>query len=207
MAPRRHYGRVLVCAAVVLTTSAAALTPAQGRGTKPTCDTRPGTTLAANDQARVYRVGSRKHFTAYGCHYRARRVVRLGGQVESAPPHEASGFDFVLSGRFVAVDSVACDPAGCEGGVDVTDTKTGRTRHGAPVDGGTGGNAQRMVLKTNGSVAWTRPFNGELQVVKLDADGEAVIDRGDSIDVESLALAGSTLYWTNAGVPHSATLR
>jgi hypothetical protein len=189
-------------------TTLCALLPATAHAGRSTpCDARRGTTLAASAQVRVYRVGSSRQFRAYGCHYRTRRVTLLGGQVASEPPHAPSAFDFVLSGRFVAVDGVECEPAGCTGGIAVTDLRTGRAKHSASVEGGTGGNAQRMVLKANGAVAWTRPFNGSLEVVKLDADGEAVLDRGEAVDVQSLALGESTVYWMNAGVSRAAVLR
>lgn len=198
--------RTFALGAAALAVGVTALPPAEGRSTKRACDVRRGTTLAANEQVRLYRVGSQDQFRAYGCFYRTRRTISLGGQVASEPPHEASAFDFVLSGRFVAVDETECEPAGCSGSIAITDLKSGRVRRSASVEGGAGGNAQRMVVKPNGSVAWTRPFNGELEVVKLDAGGETVVDRGDGVDVESLALAGSILYWTNGGVPRSTTL-
>jgi hypothetical protein len=197
---------VLVIGVAALTVNASEPCIAKGGITKRACDARRGTTLAANEQVRVYRVGSSRQFTAKGCYYRTRRAFHLGGRTASEPPHEANAFDFVLSGRFVAVDEIECEPVGCSGGIAVTDVKTGRVRRSASVAGGTGGNAQRIVLKRNGSVAWTRPFNGTFEVVRLDGDGEAVVDRGAGVDVQSLALASGTLYWMNAGVPRSATL-
>jgi hypothetical protein len=182
------------------------LAPAQGDSAKRGCDARRGATLAANEQVRVYRVGGRRQFAAYGCFQRTGKVVYLGGQVVGEPPHESPAFDFLLSGRFVAVDNVVCEPDACRGPMTVHDLRTGAVRNSRRVDGA-GGVSQSWVLKRNGAIAWTRVLDGTFEVVKLDRDGEAVIDQGDDVDVQSLALAGSTLYWTKAGVPRTAQLR
>jgi hypothetical protein len=44
------------------------------------------------------------------------------------------------------------------------------------------------------------------EVWALDTHGQRVLDVGPDIDLASLTLDGSTLTWTNAGTPRSATL-
>lgn len=66
-----------------------------------------------------------------------------------------------------------------------------------------------IVVKSNGAVAWvldTVQSENRYQVHALDKTGERVLATGSNIDPHSLALAGSTLYWTQGGKPMSATL-
>jgi hypothetical protein len=73
-----------------------------------------------------------------------------------------------------------------------------------------------IVLKPNGSVAWilerqvwdfNNPYNQTYGVWKSDAGDDAeLLDSGSDIDPRSLTLNGSTLTWTRAGEPRSATL-
>jgi hypothetical protein len=48
------------------------------------------------------------------------------------------------------------------------------------------------------AVAW--------EVWALDSHGQRLLDSGPGIDLQSLTLDGSTLTWTNADTPRSATL-
>ena len=45
------------------------------------------------------------------------------------------------------------------------------------------------------------------QVRKRDLDGLSILDSSPKIGPTSLALSGSTLYWTKAGIPQAARLR
>jgi hypothetical protein len=67
-------------------------------------------------------------------------------------------------------------------------------------------------VKSDGSVAWIVDVYGsenpvEYQVRALDRSGGRVLASGAGIAPTSLALAGSTLYWTQGGKPFSASLR
>jgi hypothetical protein len=72
------------------------------------------------------------------------------------------------------------------------------------------GPASSISLKSNGSVAWiTADSVGETthyEVHALDKTGNRLLATGTDIDPHSLALAGSTLYWTQAGRPYSTSL-
>jgi hypothetical protein len=66
-----------------------------------------------------------------------------------------------------------------------------------------------IVVKNDGAVAWindTVQEENRFEVHAFDATGERVLAVGSNIAPESLALAGSTLYWTQGGKPFSATL-
>ncbi len=97
------------------------------------------------------------------------------------------------------------------------DLRTGRVVHEVP----TGDNPYRedlgigratdVVVKTDGAVAWIAEGKhgkeyGVYQVHALDSSGERTLAVGPEIDPGSLALAGSTLYWTQGGKPFSAPL-
>lgn len=69
-----------------------------------------------------------------------------------------------------------------------------------------------IVVKDNGSVAWTSeaPFESPLpEPASLwvhDTDGLRRLDAGAGIDLKSLTLSGSTLAWTSGGVTHTAPI-
>lgn len=105
-----------------------------------------------------------------------------------------------------------------EAWVVVRDLRTGRVLHNVPT--GTqsppvphfvgAGEATTIVVKRDGAVAWiveSKCLGGEYQVHALDEDGERVLASGRDIAPRSLALVGSTLYWTQGGKPYSATLK
>jgi hypothetical protein len=66
-----------------------------------------------------------------------------------------------------------------------------------------------IVVKADGAVAWildTVQSENRYQVHTLDETGEHIPAVGSNIDPTSLALAGSTLYWTQGGQSFSASL-
>lgn len=102
--------------------------------------------------------------------------------------------------------------------VIVRNLRTGRVLHKVPTGiAGPGtvevlgdGFTTAIVVKPDGAVAWilesgaSRPI--EYQVHAVDAKGERTLASGSGIEPSSLALAGSTLYWTQDGQSFSATL-
>jgi hypothetical protein len=69
------------------------------------------------------------------------------------------------------------------------------------------------VVKPDGAVAWIAAsgVNGstgahEERVYASDRSGLRTLASGSNIDIGSLALAGSTIYWTQGGRPYSAPL-
>jgi len=69
------------------------------------------------------------------------------------------------------------------------------------------GETTAIVVKSDGSVAWIVRTNDGPQVRFADKTGEHLLAAASpAIDPNSLALAGSTLYWTQGGKPMSAAL-
>jgi hypothetical protein len=111
-----------------------------------------------------------------------------------------------VSGRYVAFLVGAPGP----GGVAVFDLATGqRTFSGGAGGGGIGPDPvdAALVLKADGSVAWTTHDFAPWVVRRHDSTGTATLDSGPGIDTKSLAAGGSWLYWTDAGSPRSARFR
>ena len=115
--------------------------------------------------------------------------------------------------------------------VVVRDVRTGRMLHKVPTgtpltpksSGNVGvGNVVALVLKDDGSVAWIAEDYGRTEagppvgpegtrlsyfdVYACDKSGTRLLASGTSIDPSSLALAGSTLYWTQGGKSASTVL-
>jgi hypothetical protein len=65
-----------------------------------------------------------------------------------------------------------------------------------------------IVAKPDGAVAWIAETGDptEYQVYAVDATGSRTVASSTDIEPFSLALAGSTLYWTQNGQPASAPL-
>ena len=70
-----------------------------------------------------------------------------------------------------------------------------------------------LVVKSDGAVAWiveneipAQHVPAEYEVHAVDKAGDRLLASGSDIDPHSLALAGSTLYWTQGGKPMSAVL-
>jgi hypothetical protein len=107
--------------------------------------------------------------------------------------------------------------------IQVRDLRTHRLIHSSPTSTsppppldviGNGG-ADGIVVKSDGSVAWiavdgAHPYLPSLpttyQVWKIDQSGQHLLAMGTQIVPNSIALAGSTVYWTDGGVPSSAPL-
>jgi hypothetical protein len=126
-----------------------------------------------------------------------------------------------LSGPVVAYEVASA--TGAEGQaqtvsftVVVRDLRGGRVLHDVP--SGTPaanpfavgvGRTVAVVVKSDGAVAWIAkapPYEGTYQLHAVDKSGSRVLATGADIDPSSLALAGSTLYWTQGGKPMSAPL-
>ena len=182
--------------------------------------------IARNIQAAVYRVhpAGAEIYEYRGCVYGSRRSFRLGIELVSGSPYGFVGVAHVtLAGATVAYEIAKGSNEGngevinSEWHVVVLDLQTGRVLHKVP----TGvtyppnrrfvgdGPASVIVVKRNGAVAWildTVQRENRYQVHALDKTGERVLAVGSNIAPTSLALAGSTLYWTQGGKPFSTTL-
>src|SRR5262249_25459678 len=111
---------------------------------------RSGTTVSANQSARLFYVGVSGDHQLYACWLPTGRVRSLGALNlgETGPEHA------VLTGRYVAYDRILCLESGnCSGRVVVRDVETGKRVHQAPAQPGI---VQRIVLTPGGVAAWIR---------------------------------------------------
>jgi len=173
--------------------------------------------IAADAQAQVY---STVEGEVYGCAYGTKRSYFLG----LVPNCGSSGCSDVkrevLAGPTVAYEETSIGGVSSresEWRVVVRDLRTGRVLHRVPT--GTpsppnpsfvgDGFAAAIVVKSDGAVAWIVQ-NGvdpsEYEVQAVDKTGGRLLAASADIDPSSLALAGSIVYWTQAGKPFSASL-
>jgi hypothetical protein len=166
------------------------------------------------ERVRVYR----------GCVHGGRRELVLG---EFGRPCSSSGCGTsiaspVLGGTIVAFErSTLIEPLNGEGAgeyfVVVRDLRTGRTLHQLATGPGRApkprykgsGPTTAIVVKPDGAVAWIVDSGIEgsaFEVHAFDKSGSRLLAVGPDIAPTSLALAGSTLYWTQGGTAHSTTL-
>ena len=119
------------------------------------------------------------------------------------------------SGRLGAFEGADGDPQGSTADIVVASLSSGRILKdvadgNGPGGSGTGGTTS-LVLKPDGAVAWIVSFFANnmnvQQVYADDASGYRLIASSAAIAPNSLALAGSTIYWLQAGAAQSATLR
>lgn len=207
--------------ALVVAIAAAALLPGVlASGAAPdrpvkACESA-GRTVAANRVARVFRLRRAELPGYYACRYGSRRARLL----ESSDPDGGGGVGQVrLTGWHVAFDYLVCSREGpCTGSVRVLDLRTGRTRRSStlPSDPGNpfsgASEATDLEVTSAGSAAWIRPrrlaTGIDLQVFKLEEhDAAVLLDQGTGIEPRSLAVSGSTVYWTDGGEPRAAPIR
>jgi hypothetical protein len=189
--------------------------------------------VLADSQAEVYLAPEEaalpEFLGFYGCSYKDRRSYFLG----SPPEYSEFGNGIrleTLAGPIVAfAGGYAGQTYGTTWLIVVRDLRDGKVLHSVPTgtpihpqpprteDGITGqdvgiGPAMAIVVKSDGAVAWIAqdavegglPYKYQVHV--LDGSGSRVLAEGPEVAPASLALVGSTLYWTQGGKPFSATL-
>jgi hypothetical protein len=179
--------------------------------------------IAADPQARVY-VAANAYDGAelYGCVNGSRRSYGLGpvAATRTTKYMETSyggTRGVVLAGSFVAYEEIDRPSVGLSHwGVVVRDLRGGRAVRDEPtgpegkIDAFGIGPTTGLLLTSNGSVAWIvttiLPEEGGYQLRSVGATGNRLLARGPDIRPSSLALAGSTLYWTQGGTPMPTAL-
>jgi hypothetical protein len=129
-----------------------------------------------------------------------------------------------LAGSMVAYEEGSGGPTGASWVVTVRDLRSGKVVHSVPTGTSSAahienglvrqnegiGPAKTIVVKGDGAVAWIAQAPGEgsyqYQVHALDKTGSRLLASGVDVDPSSLALGGSTLYWTQEGKPMSSVL-
>ena len=200
------------------------IAPAGEAGSSERCRVPESRTVIATGQGRIFtirdRLGRRPVTFYLGCLYRVNRAYVLG--------RDFRGRNFVDTTRHLriagpyagyAVMSRTEETCGLVAEARVKDLRTGRTERQAPGVQAARERITDLELKSNSSVAWIANTceagaPGRDEVNALDADGRRRLDTGvnsrtDPTDIGagSLALSGSTLYWTKGNAPVSARLR
>ncbi len=181
--------------------------------------------LVADAQAQVYLSPARPsgELEIFACAYGRSHRYLLG-----PPPRFSSsgggGIEHAtLSGSTLAYQDSTVGPEEGRWLLVVRDLRTGKLLQRTPtgVHGPSSerlvgaGYAVALVLKQDGAIAWIVRTGAEkcagsqsdcYEVHTLDKSGSHLLTTGTDIDPASLALVGSTLYWTQGGKPSSSTL-
>jgi hypothetical protein len=186
------------------------------------CATNRGQVFVADSKAEVFVAANSVPTNAYyGCVYGSRHTYELGTPSDCIDVSigQCGGItNVVLAGSTVAYEESSNRPLAWW--IIVRDLRSGRVlrrlRTNTPGPVNTAGAVEALVLKSNGAVAWvaqahlpTAIPNGprEYEVYAADATGESrLLASGSGIEPASLALAGSTVYWTQQGHAVSAPL-
>lgn len=174
--------------------------------------------LAADARSVIYRAPFSVEMVpryVFGCAVGARRSYRLGRTDEGSAAGSVGTGPFALAGPVVAYSASEFTETLNRNEIVVRNLADGEIMHrvpnGSPAKSGDVGLGETtaIVVKRDGSVAWiTRASKelGSIQVRSVDAAGSHMLAASPEIEPGSLALAGSTLYWTEGGKPFSATL-
>jgi hypothetical protein len=199
---RRSHGLLAATAAVVV-----AAPPAMSVEDASRCEAA-GTTVRANDVARVSRSRTARSYLYDGCVRSTGRVVRLlrtpRFEGEFGPPFDAGGIGLPrLSGTYFAASVGYFDAH--EQGVTLWDLATGRSSYWS-----TGEEDDHVFgdleVTAEGGVAWVTSWRG---VWKSDRGGTREVGRVDPASRRSrfLTLEGTTLSWRQRGRTVSYRLR
>ncbi len=181
--------------------------------------------MAADSEAVVYRVNDPHLGRAIrACVYGGQRVVGLGSPVVCGSGVCFGVRDLQLVGTLVAYESFLSNLTGGEWFVVVRNLRSGRIIRHIPTGTSlkpmseTGvGPVTDLVVKADGSVVWIAddierrivtnvPYSETpyFDVYASDAAGTRLLAAGADIQSSSLALAGGTVYWSEAGRASSA---
>jgi hypothetical protein len=167
--------------------------------------------IAADAQAEVYVAPETPEYpeklALWGCTRNSRRSHLLGGLGGFGSQGGESTKFKVLAGSVAVVEyfaAVGSEQQRVSILIEVTDLRTGRVLHRVPA----GGRVVDAVARGDGAAAWMTGENERQghEVRAVDRAGNRMLAAGADINPFSLALAGSTLYWTQGGVPMSAAL-
>lgn len=215
-----RFALLTVVLAVALSAGSAA--SARGRSRPVGCPPAVRHSVVASDnEAEVYGLRTSEERVEFrGCLYGQSKSRLIGAANEClSAAGDCGGTDqLAIAGTVVACEQyVSSEVTGNRWLVEVKDLRSGRTLHRVPTgvtfppnpmlvgDGST----TTIVVKKDGAVAWivdTVQKHERFQVHALDRTGSRVLATGSDIDPHSLALTGSTLYWTQGHKPYSARL-
>jgi hypothetical protein len=204
--------RVVALTSLVLTISASAVALATGVGarTRVPCGPAAAHTLASSAHARVYSARG----AAFGCAVGGNGAFRLGVTTHCI------GSDLVgpiaVAGQIAAYASERCgiDTGSTE--VLVRNLRTGKRLSASPAVASPGpesfASVDSLVARPDGAAAWIAQASSlgnhqkNVELRRVDARGQSLLDSGPAIAPRSLRLRGSTLTWRHGGQPRSSTL-
>jgi hypothetical protein len=170
-------------------------------------------TLAADRVARIYSRGGE----VYGCAAGARRSYLLGSSSRSIRQGRVG--PAALAGRIAAYGLTSYGVDTVSASVVVRSLRDGKQLHTDPGTSRPVGaefleSVDRVVLKRDGSVAWTSTagsivsgHRSEIEVNRDDLRGRTLLDSGAGIAPDSLRLHGSQLSWRDGAATRYGTLR
>jgi hypothetical protein len=216
-----------ILVSLMATTSTAVARPRHNAA--PKCPPANEGVVAADAQAVLYEASSIVYESEehkfvegqeeiFGCAHGAKRSYHIGLPPYGGPGGSGGVGPVALVGPIVAYDVGDDAPLKLPNGFSsneiwVRNLRTGKLIHrmpnGSPAEPGDIGLGETtaIVVKSDGSVAWIVRTSDGPQVRSADKTGEHLLAAASpAIDPNSLALAGSTLYWLQGGKPMSATL-
>ncbi len=212
-------GGVALVAGLAALASTALATPSHGASSK--CPAGHSHLIVADAQGEVYLRVETEDIIA--CAYGSKHLHLLGGP----PGYDAEGggelTHYTLAGAVLAYENYVYTNFPATGHpeswryVYVENLRAGQVLHKLPTGTSTAsavgiGPVVAIVVKSDGAVAWIAGNNNDsehatsFEIHAVDKTGSRLLASGGAIDPHSLALAGSTLYWTQEGKPMSATL-
>ena len=187
--------------------------------------------VTADPQAEIFEAstpgGFPEYLDVFGCAYGRTKAYRLGIPPACGAPVCQGVKHELLAGSIVAYESFFTSEGEGRWYVVVRDLRNGRLlRHlatGVPLKHKLNfagvGPIVGLVAKPNGSVAWiaedferSAPSTSTSEearyydVYASDKSGTRLLASGLNVSPSSLALGGSTVYWTQGGQPTSAVL-
>ncbi len=216
----------IIAAMVSLGIPALAVSTSMGhRHTKPVkCPpTTNDVVLAADARSIIYKFPISAEMVPpyiFGCAAGAVRSYKLGRVIEGSASGSVGTGPFALAGPVVAYGVGESHTSGINfnessNEIVVRNLANGKIAlkvpNGSPAEPGDVGLGETtaIVVKQDGAVAWINRASGELgsiQVRSVDVTGNHLLAASPEIEPDSLALAGSILYWTEGSKPFSAAL-
>ena len=212
-----------IAAIALVVSGAPASSAASAHRASSRCPATHSRLIAADTQAEVYaRTEGGEPEEFYACAFGAKHVYNLGsGPPDLSAEGGSEDSDFTLGGAMLAFESYwftsfpGPGAIECEQDVVVKNLRTGRVLH--RVATGTSsqpslcfGAVVSLLVNSEGSVAWIaggRQPETKMRLFEVhlvDKSGSHLLASSTEIEPLSLALGGSTLYWTQDGKPASA---
>jgi hypothetical protein len=208
MAQRRDVA--MTCLVLTIAAGAVALATGAGARTRMPCGPAAAQTLASSSRARVY--ASRG--AAFGCAGDGGRSIRLG-KTSNCIGSDRVG-PVAVAGEIAAYASERC---GIDTGftqVLVRNLRTGKRLSASPAVTVPGPESfpsvDSLVARPDGAAAWIAEASSlgnhlkNVELRRIDARGQSLLDSGPAIAPRSLHLRGSTLTWRHGGKPRSSSL-